>query len=80
MVTVKNILNEEERILRMKKDGVIECWLNCKVRRFVTFFFVKYNKNDGVNKDEMGRVCRLNEEKGNACKVLAGNSERKRSM
>jgi hypothetical protein len=37
--------------------------------------FVKYNQNDKVKEDEMGRVCSTNEEKRNAYRILMGKPE-----
>jgi hypothetical protein len=40
--------------------------------------FSKYNQNDQVKEDEMGRACSTNGEKRNAYKILVGNPEGKR--
>jgi hypothetical protein len=40
----------------------------------------KYNENDQVMEDEMGRACSTNEAKRKACRILVGKPEGKRTL
>jgi hypothetical protein len=42
--------------------------------------FAKYNQNDQVKKDEMGRVCTMNGDKRNGYRILEGKSEGRRPL
>jgi hypothetical protein len=43
-------------------------------------FFAKYNQNDQVKEDEMGRACSTKGAKRNAYRILVGNPEGKRPL
>jgi hypothetical protein len=38
-------------------------------------YFPKYNQNDEVKEDEVGRACSTHREKRNACMILVGKPE-----
>jgi hypothetical protein len=42
--------------------------------------FAKYNQNDQVKEEEMGRACSTHGEKRNACRVFMGKPEGKRPL
>jgi hypothetical protein len=42
-----------------------------------TLLFTKYNYDDQVKEDEMGRACSTNGEKRNACRISVGKPEGK---
>jgi hypothetical protein len=42
--------------------------------------FVKYNYNDEVKEDEIGRACSTNREKRNAYRILMGKPDGKRPL
>jgi hypothetical protein len=48
------------------------------MRSFIACTLAKYNENDQVREDEMGRVCRRNGEKKNAYRILVEKPEGKR--
>jgi hypothetical protein len=50
------------------------------MRSLTTVLFAKYNWNDLVKNKVMGRACRTNGEKRNACGILLGKPERKRPL
>jgi hypothetical protein len=48
--------------------------------RKLRVLFAKYNSNDRVKEEEMGRIYRTNGEKRNAYRILVGRPERKRPL
>jgi hypothetical protein len=50
------------------------------MRSFVILLFTKYNWNNQVEEDEMGRPCNTNGEKRSAYRLLVGKPEGKRPL
>jgi hypothetical protein len=50
------------------------------MRSFIILLFVKYNYNDEVEEDEMGRACRTNGVKRNPCRYWWGSQKGKRPL
>jgi hypothetical protein len=69
----------ENRVLRRmfgpKRDEVTGGW-----RKLHNAHFARYNENDQLKEDEMGRECSTNGEKRNAYRTLVGKPEGKRPL
>jgi PAS domain-containing protein len=69
----------ENRVLRrmfgLKRDEVTGGW-----RKLHNALFARYNENDEIKEDEMGRECSTNGEKRNAYRTLMGKPEGKRPL
>jgi hypothetical protein len=50
------------------------------MRSFITCTFAKYDYNDQVMEDEMGRAYSTNWDRRNACRILVGKPEGKRPV
>jgi hypothetical protein len=64
------------RIFGPKRDEVTGGWRKLHNEEL----FAKYNYNDRVKEDEMGRTCSMNGVKRNAYGILVGKPEKKRSL
>jgi hypothetical protein len=63
----------------MKRDEMRGSWR--KLHNEELLLFAKYNYNDQVKENEMGRACSTHgEEMKNACRVFVGNPEGKRTL
>jgi hypothetical protein len=63
-----------------KRDEGIRDWRKPHNEEVRILLFVKYNLNDRVKGDEMGRKCNTHGEKRNACRILVGKPEGKRQL
>jgi hypothetical protein len=74
----------ENRVLRRifgpKKYEVTGGWRKLPNEKLHNLYSAKYNENDQVMEDEMGRLCSMNWAKKHAYRILMGKSKGKRPL
>jgi hypothetical protein len=61
-----------------KRNKLIEGWWKLRNEELrTTMLFAKYNENDHVKENDMGKIFSTHEKKGDACRILVGNPEGK---
>jgi hypothetical protein len=64
----------------VKGNEVTGGWRKLLNGKLLNIHFAKYNQNDQVKENDIGRACSTNEEKRNAYRLSAGKPERKRRL